>query len=51
MALVNPGVDPRDVAPVDDAPESDVLTYSSTIVIVSVLVGIVALVMVLWFVA
>ena len=50
MALVTPGVDPRDVAHVDE-PESDVITYSSTIVIVAVLVGIVALVLVLWFVA
>jgi hypothetical protein len=49
MALV---VDPREVpVEVDDAPESDVITYSSTVVIVSVLVGIVALIMVLWFVA
>jgi hypothetical protein len=52
MALVNPGADARDVTPAeDDVPESEVMTYSSTVVIVSVLVGIVALIMALWFAA
>jgi hypothetical protein len=49
MALVMRKSDRRRTR--DEQPESDVMTYSSTVVIVSVLVGIVVLVIALWLAA